>query len=172
VRAAVGDTSPFRYLVLIGAIDVLPRLFETVFVPNIVHAELCHTHAPAAARSWAEAPPVWLSIVSTPSTLDTDLRNIDAGERAAIALATEIQPDLVLIDERAGVAAARARALKVTGTIGLRDRAAQRRLIDLPAAVTRLKATNFRYRQELLDALLAQHRDGGPERAWRHHKAA
>jgi hypothetical protein len=37
------------------------------------------------------------------------------------------------------------------------DREALRGLIDLPAVVARLRETNFRYRPELLDALLAQH---------------
>jgi hypothetical protein len=36
MRAAVADASPLRYLVLIGAIEILPRLFEGVFVPDIV----------------------------------------------------------------------------------------------------------------------------------------
>ena len=30
-------------------------------------------------------------------------------------------------------------------------------LVDLPTAFERLKATNFRYRPEILDTLLAQH---------------
>jgi hypothetical protein len=37
--------------------------------------------------------------------------------------------------------------------------AAARDLIDLPAALTRLKATNFRYRPELLEILLARHQE-------------
>jgi predicted nucleic acid-binding protein len=60
------------------------------------------------------------------------------------------------------VAAARARGLEVTGTLGLLDRAAQRGLIDLPTAFAALKATNFHVPQELLDALLARHRRGNP----------
>jgi hypothetical protein len=36
------------------------------------------------------------------------------------------------------------------------DLAAQRGLIDLAAAFERLKVTNFRYRPEIMDALLAQ----------------
>jgi predicted nucleic acid-binding protein len=43
----------------------------------------------------------------------------------------------------------------VTGTLGVLDRAAQHRLIDLADAFNRLKATSFRYRSEMLDALLA-----------------
>jgi predicted nucleic acid-binding protein len=162
MRAAVADTSPLRYLVLISAIEVLPRLFEGVFVPEIVHAELRHAHAPATVRRWAEAMPSWLTVMPTPSVQDADLRMLDAGERAAIALAAEIHPDFLLIDERAGVAAARARGLEVTGTLGLLERAARRGLTDLPTAFAALKATNFHVRQELLDALLARHqREGG-----------
>ena len=160
MRAAVADTSPLRYLVLINAIEILPRLFEGVFVPDIVHGELRHAHAPAMVRRWADAVPPWLTVVPTPSVQDADLRSLDAGERAAIALAAEIHPDLVLIDERAGVAVARARGLAVTGTLGLLERAAQRGFANLPTAFAALKATNFHVRQELLDALLARQRKG------------
>lgn len=164
MRAAIADTSPLHYLVLIGAIEVLPRLFERVFVPEIVHAELRHARAPAMVRRWAEAVPSWLAVVPTPTVRDADLRLLDAGERAAIALATEIRADFVLIDERAGVAVARARGLEVTGTLGLLERAAQRGLTNLPAAFAALKATNFHVRQDLLDELLARHRREGGHR--------
>ena len=32
----VSDTTPLNYLVLIGAIDLLPKLFDEVFVPAFV----------------------------------------------------------------------------------------------------------------------------------------
>jgi predicted nucleic acid-binding protein len=165
MRAAVADASPLRYLVLIDAVEILPRLFEGVFVPDIVHAELRHPHAPAAVRRWAEPVTSWVTVVPTPSVQDADLLNLDAGERAAIMLATAMRPNFVLIDERAGVAAARARGLEVTGTLGLLARASQRGLTDLPAAFAALKATNFHVRQDLLDALLARRRRGNPGHA-------
>jgi predicted nucleic acid-binding protein len=40
VPTVVADTGPLRYLVLIDAIDVLPRLFGRVLIPGIVSAEL------------------------------------------------------------------------------------------------------------------------------------
>jgi predicted nucleic acid-binding protein len=58
------------------------------------------------------------------------------------------------MDDRAGVAAARARSLAVTGTLGLLDRAARRGLVDLGAAFAALKATTFHTNQALLNALL------------------
>ena len=47
------------------------------------------------------------------------------------------------MDEWEGRREASRRALAVAGVLGMLERAAQRELIDLPAALTRLLATNF-----------------------------
>ena len=86
---------------------------------------------------------------------------LDIGEREALALARTLSADLVLMDERAGVAVARQLGLAATGTLGVLDLGARRGLIDLADAFTRLKATSFRYRPEIMDALLAQHAKRG-----------
>ena len=86
-----------------------------------------------------------------------DKRLLDVGERTTIELAEVIEADLILMDDRDAVAFARAQGFAVTGTLGVLDLAAQRGLINLLNAFTRLRATTFRYRQGLLDALLAQH---------------
>ncbi len=83
--------------------------------------------------------------------------SLDVGERTTIELADVIDADLILMDDRDGVSFARAHGFAVTGTLGVLDLAAQRGLIDLLKTFTRLRATTFRYRQGLLDALLAQH---------------
>jgi predicted nucleic acid-binding protein len=84
---------------------------------------------------------------------------LDEGERAAIALATSIGADLILMDDRAGVAVAYRRGLAVTGTLGVLDLAARRGFVDLATVVARLKATNFRYPPEIIEALLGEHRE-------------
>lgn len=84
---------------------------------------------------------------------------LDNGERMAIALAGTIGADLILMDDRDGVAFARRQGFAVTGTLGILDLAARRGLIDLGEAFTRLNATSFHYRQGLRDALLAQRQD-------------
>jgi predicted nucleic acid-binding protein len=159
VRAVVADTGPLHYLALIGAVGLLPRLFDTVFVPEPVRAELSHPQTPRMVRDWVASQPPWLQIAPTPPLETLPLPELDDGERAAIALALSQRVDLLLMDDRGGVAAALAQGLAVVGTLGLLDRAARRGLIDLAAALASLKETNFRYRPELLDALLAQHRD-------------
>jgi predicted nucleic acid-binding protein len=54
---------------------------------------------------------------------------LDDGERAAIALAVAIGAELILMDDRAGVAVAYQKGLTVTGTLGVLDLAARRGLI-------------------------------------------
>ncbi len=56
---AVADTSPLCYLILIGEIELLPRLFAHVLLPEAVRAELLHADAPAAVRAWASKLPTF-----------------------------------------------------------------------------------------------------------------
>ena len=164
MRLVVADTGPLNYLLLIDAIELLPKLFEKVFAPAAVRAELLDPEAPAIVRAWAAQPPEWLDVRPVSSVIDDPAwRALDAGEREALALARMLSAELVLMDDRAGVAVALRQGLAVTGTLGVLDLAARRGLIDLAAAFTRLRTTNFRYRSEIMDALLAQHTKGGQE---------
>jgi predicted nucleic acid-binding protein len=158
MRLVVADTGPINYLVLIDAVGLLPQLFERIFIPVVVHAELIDSEAPEKVRAWIGQAPAWLEVRPNPESNNGNLdeRILDEGERAAIALARVINADLILMDDRAGVAVARRHGLAVTGTLGVLELAARRRLIDLGSALTRLKTTNFRYPPELIDALLAR----------------
>jgi len=158
MRLVVADTGPINYLVLIDAIGLLPKLFERIFVPEAVRVELINREAPKEVRAWIEQAPAWLEVSPNPESDNGSLgdRTLDEGERAAIALARAISADLVLMDDRAGVAIARQNGLAVTGTLGVLELAGRRGLIDLGSALTRLKATNFRYPPEIMDALLAR----------------
>jgi predicted nucleic acid-binding protein len=102
-----------------------------------------------------------LEVLASPldQSPDASLKGIDAGERAAIQLAAALNADLLLMDDRKGVSAARMKGLRVTGTLGILDLAAQRGLVDFATAVERLRRTNFRVSEALLDALLKKYKD-------------
>jgi predicted nucleic acid-binding protein len=53
----------------------------------------------------------------------------------------------------------RAKGLEVTGTLSVLSRAAQRQLLDLADAFERVKRTNFRFRQEIMDQFLIEQRN-------------
>jgi predicted nucleic acid-binding protein len=155
VRLVIADTGPVNYLILIGHIELLPRMFEQVVLPAAVQTELSHSLAPPAVQRWIAVVPEWLEIAQTPAvTLST---GIHKGEAAAIALAAAMRADLLLIDDRRGVRAARQQGLRVTGTLGLLDLAAERGLVDFGDAIRQLEGTSFRRPEALLRALLNKH---------------
>ena len=155
----VADTGPLHYLLLIGAIDILLPLFDQVVVSTVVRAELLHDEAPPVVRAWAKTPPAWLTVLPAAAVGDPELQALDDGERTAIELAVSLHSELILMDDRRGVAAARGKRFVVMGTLGVLDMAASRDLIDLPTAFPALRTTSFHVRQDLLDMLLAQHQE-------------
>src|SRR5438046_709045 len=97
----VSDTTPLNYLVLINAAEVLPKLFEQVYVPTSVLRELSHARTPEAVRVWSQSPPHWLK-VADPSVRLSSTASLDIGEADAISLAKERGIFNILIDEYLG----------------------------------------------------------------------
>src|SRR6266568_2286378 len=161
MRVVVADATPLHYLILIGNVDVLPRIFERIHLPMEVRDELSCEAAPPRLRSWMRQPPQWLEVVAAPAAgpEDSSLLALDLGERAAIVFAESIRADLLLIDDRAGAILAQQRGLAVTGTLGVLDLASQAGLLHLQDAFARLQKTNFRYPPSLLEMLLEEERD-------------
>lgn len=144
----VADTSPLNYLVQIKCQELLPALYERALIPPAVMEELAHPQAPAAVRDWLRGGPKWLDVCEIRGPRSAAL---DPGEAEAIQLAQEEHADLVLIDERRGVALAQQQGLEVTGTLGVLLQAARRKLVDLDTALRRLQATDFRYTPQLFE---------------------
>jgi predicted nucleic acid-binding protein len=158
VQLVIADTGPINYLILIGHIDILPALFERVILPAVVRDEMKHRKAPTAVQQWIADPPTWAEVRPTIKfivTPDPSHQKLDPGEEDAIALAVELHADLILIDDRDGVLAARSKGFRVAGTLGILSMAAEHGLVDLVEAFERIKQTNFHYRQETMDQLLA-----------------
>ena len=158
MRVVVADATPLHYLILIGAIQVLPRIFEKIHVPFEVRDELTCEATPPDVRTWMQQPPQWLEITAAPlvGAEDSSLETLDAGERAAIVLAVSIGADLLLVDDRARAMLAQRRGLAVTGTWGVMDLASRAGLLDLRDAFVRLQKTNFRYPPSLMEMLLEE----------------
>ena len=63
----VADTGPPHYLVLIGVIDLLPKLFGRIVLPEIVRDELRHTRTPYVVRRWMADTPAWIEVATMPA---------------------------------------------------------------------------------------------------------
>jgi predicted nucleic acid-binding protein len=151
---AVSDTSPICYLVLIGEIEILSKLFHQVQVPQAVLAELRHEDAPESVRDWASNLPIWIDVQEDPHDGASGLDKLQAGERAAILLAQSARADVILLDEKSARRVAADRGLLVAGTLALLGRASLQGLVDLTSAIDRLRKTNFRHSPALLKATL------------------
>jgi predicted nucleic acid-binding protein len=100
----IADTSPLNYLILIDALELLPRLYPQVILPRGAWQELQHADAPAPVKHWAQALPDWIEVREAPVPIDLGLETLGKGEQEAIALAELYRsesPVLLLLDERA-----------------------------------------------------------------------
>jgi predicted nucleic acid-binding protein len=144
----VSDTSPLNYLVLCDAIDVLPRLYGQVYIPQTIANELHHPATPDAVKKWLLASPPWL-VIKNPASSDPTIL-LHPGETDAILLAQELHAHRLLMDERAGAAVAQSRGLHPIGTLGILVQAAKAGLVDLHKKIELLEHhTNFRMSAEL-----------------------
>ncbi len=151
----VSDTTPLRYLAVIGGLDWLHVLFGQVVRPPEVLAECSDVRAPGPLRVWALSPPPWLRIEPVPpGAKPLPLKTaLDVGETAALRLALELCADLVLLDERRGRMVAAQLGLPLTGTIGVMVEAALRGLIDFELSLSQLRErTNFRVSEAVVAA--------------------
>ena len=130
---------------MLQALAFALSVFSRVLDPNVMGLE--EPVELVAGFTWLEVMPVDLID-------DAALQPLGAGERAAITLALSMHADLILIDERKGTSVAITKGFTVTGTLGILRLAAQGGLIDLADTIAKLKLTNFRYRQEMLNDLL------------------
>ena len=152
---------PVNYLILIEAVDVLPRLFSTVLIPPGVRDELSHSKAPAAVRSWISQPPDWLTAAIPKPLTAPEHSTLHQGERQAIQLAVQERCAL-LIDDRTGAFQARSQGVESIGTLAVLFRTSQHGWVDLPEMFRRLRATSFRSPIRLMARILEEDALGKP----------
>jgi uncharacterized protein len=118
VTVVVSDTSPIHCLHDLRLLEILPQLFGTVLVPPAVAREL-----KAPAPGIAPVDPVLIPSLRVRAPEDATvvqqlMKRLHAGEAEALALAVEVKPDVVLIDEKTGRAVAKELGLVPLGVLG------------------------------------------------------
>lgn len=151
----IADTSPINYLVLIDQINVLPRIYGGILIPQAVYDELQDSASPRKVREWFSTDPDWLKISDAVFPSDALLDILDQGERDAILLAESIGAERLIMDDMDGRREAENRHLAVIGTLGVLAEAARRNMLDLSRALADLQQTNFYAAPALIEMLLA-----------------
>lgn len=149
----ISDTSPLRYLVITGLVELLPAIYGTVYCPPEVIEECSAIRAPAALRAWVAAPPAWVVIRGHTGLNAVLLEQVDPGEAAAISLAHDMGASLLIMDDRLGRRVANSLGFEVTGTLGVISVATKKGLVDFDEAIRLLHTmTNFRLSPAIIEA--------------------
>lgn len=115
----VSNTSPIMNLSIAGHHDLLRQMYEKVLIPEAVRDELSVS---GSEQSWGTElqKTTWLEIrsVSNRALVNSLLSEVDSGEAEAIALAAEVEADLLLMDERRGRKLAARLGVKTIGLLG------------------------------------------------------
>lgn len=152
----ISDTTPIHYLILIGEIELLRQLYGKITIPIGVIAELSVLETPATVRSWVSDPPAWVDVVSPSIGQPLPFPKLGRGEREGIALAMAVSGTILLTDDSGARTAAESYGIRVVPTIRLLSTAQELGLVDLRDALDRLRATNFRVAQSVIDRIFKE----------------
>jgi predicted nucleic acid-binding protein len=123
---AVSNTSPISNPASIDRLELLKSQFSELWIPDAVFEELAAHPDPIAQTTIQTAiREQWIRIGTSRDSrlLRLLLLQLHLGEAEAIALATDLNADFVLIDEQEGRQLASKTGLAVTGVMGVLLRA-------------------------------------------------
>ena len=155
-RLVVVNTTPIIALSLIGKLDLMRSIYGQVVVPLAVEAEVLAGGRDGIGRTELREAS-WLRVTSLQDPRRADLlADLDQGEAEVLALAQELNADLVIIDERLARLHAKRLGLTLTGTLGILLRA--KRLGHVKAVaplIDRLRQGGIRLSEMIVSEVLA-----------------
>jgi predicted nucleic acid-binding protein len=157
-RIIISDASPLIGLSIVDGLSWLPKLFDTVWIPEEVRREVL----PARAAQGKQAIELaldrgWLQLWQEPFEPLTDI-DLDEGESACISIALGLsEPVLLIMDERAGRAVAKEKGVAIIGTAALIGEAKKRGLIpSAREAFEVLHQSDFRISANVIRTVLTR----------------
>lgn len=154
-RTIIGDSSPLIALSIIGQLELLPKLYSRVVIPQKVWEEIT-VQGIGLPGALAISQLDWLIVEKPKSELLKPLAILlDPGEAEAIALAMSISDSIVLLDDAQARRVAERFGVNRIGTLGVLRRAKKAGLINAIKPYTvELQQNGIYMRQNLIDAVL------------------
>lgn len=154
MSGVVSNSTPLIYLAKVGRIDLLRKVFKTVYIPREVKNEVvdkgkllgekdAYIIEKAISEGWLKVLPV--------KKIEVPIK-LHEGEIAALSLAKELNLTTLLIDEVSARSAARLLDLTPRGTIFVLLKAQEKKEIDLDECIeilTLLISKGFRLKEEV-----------------------
>ncbi|MBR6296532.1 MAG: DUF3368 domain-containing protein [Treponema sp.] len=155
----ISDTTPLISLIKIDRLDLLEKLFGSVYIPHGVFDEV-------SAESLYEDEAELVKNADFIKIKDADSEKVsllmratglDLGESEAIVLTETLNADLTLMDEVHGRTVAHRMGLHIMGTVGILGMAKEQNLIskdEIRQYIAVFKATGRHISEDLLNYLL------------------
>jgi predicted nucleic acid-binding protein len=153
----VCDASPLISLSAIGQFELLHQLYGEIYIPEAVGTEVLGAGLERpGTRELREAEWVHTCSVENDFLVRALEGELDQGEAQAVALAVELNADLLLVDERRGRGVAQRFGIKVIGVLGILVEAKKKGLIleVRPALDDLLTKAGFRITSALYNGVL------------------
>lgn len=153
----VSDTTPLIGLASIGRLELLQTLFREVYIPQAVFDETVTFGREESKAKEEVSIADWIHIVEVKDRLAVNvlLDEMDLGEVETIILASEMNADWVLMDERKGRRKLAQLNIPKIGTLGILLRAKQLGLINsLKFEIENLRNIGFGISQAIIDEML------------------
>jgi uncharacterized protein len=116
----VSDSSPLISLARISKLDLLPRLYGELLIPQAVwHEVVVKGTGQPGVEEIQSAKWIKTATVTNDELVLALQRDLDAGEAEAIALALEMKAELLLMDERLGRDTAQYFGVRCIGVLGV-----------------------------------------------------
>lgn len=144
-KVIISDTSTLVLFESINQIELLNKVYGNILT------------TPEVAKEFGEPLPTWIIIkqasdIKYQRFLET---LVDAGEASAIALATEYDDVLLILDDLKARKLATQLEFKITGALGVINKAKQMAIIPLvKPLIEELLKTNFRISEKIINQLL------------------
>lgn len=137
----VADTTPLIILAGVGLLDLLPRLYGEIWIPEAVRDEYDagrrRSEPPLDALPWVVVKPIHIEHPA--------LSGLGPGEAAAVSLALGSRARAVVLDEKSGRRVAGELGLPVVGTLALLLRAKRQGMLSSVGPVLEAMTAQGRY---------------------------
>ena len=125
----VSNTTPIISLLKLNRLELFHKIYKQIYIPTAVYNEIEEGKAKGYYKDLSKID--WINIIEIQDKQAVKyFLDLDAGEAEAIVLATELNADLIILDEKLGRFHAKHADLKVTGTIGILIKAKSEGLIE------------------------------------------
>ncbi len=144
-KTVISDTSTLILFHKIEEFNLLQKVYGKLFT------------TPEIAKEFGEELPDWIEIQSASDKKYQDFlfTQVDYGEASAIALASEFDDVLLLLDDLKARKLALRLKFKITGTLGVIHRAKQMKIIDkVKPLIDKLMLTDFRVADNIVEEIL------------------